>query len=99
MTPAQIRMARAALKLTVREIEKRTGVNKDSISRFEAGKDMLSGPHERLEQFFLDAGVIFLTPDDQGREGIRVKIATGRAAVASPEAGTRKSRRAAKSRA
>lgn len=72
MTPAQLRMARAALKLTVREIEQQTGVNKDSISRYEAGREILSGALQRLEKLFLDAGVIFLEADDAGREGIRV---------------------------
>jgi transcriptional regulator with XRE-family HTH domain len=99
MTPAQLRMARAALKLTVREIEERTGVNKDSISRFEAGREILSGSHQRLEQLFLEAGVIFLAPDDQGREGIKVKIVAGRTSAAKPSAGMRKSRRAGKTRA
>jgi len=72
MTPAQLRMARAALKLTVREIERQTGVNKDSISRYEAGREILSGALQRLEKLFLDAGVIFLEPDEAGGEGIRV---------------------------
>ena len=72
MTPAQLRMARAALKLTVREIEQQTGVNKDSISRYEAGREILSGALQRLEKLFLDAGVIFLDADEAGREGIRV---------------------------
>ena len=92
-------MARAALQLTVRDIERKIGVNKNTVSRYEVGKDILSGALQKIEKLFLDAGVIFLIPDDQGREGIRVKIATGRSAVASPEAGTRKSRRAGKARA
>jgi transcriptional regulator with XRE-family HTH domain len=94
MTPTQLRMARAALKLTVREIEKRTGVNKDSISRFEAGREVLSGAHQRLEQLFLEAGVIFLAPDDQGREGIKVKIATSRGSGLTTKARKRKTSRA-----
>ena len=73
MTPAQLRMARAALKLTVREVERQTGVNKDSISRYEAGREILSGALQRLEKLFLDAGVIFLEADEAGREGIRVR--------------------------
>jgi transcriptional regulator with XRE-family HTH domain len=72
MTPAQLRMARAALGMTVREIEKKTGVNKNTVVRYEGGREILSGALQRLETLFLDAGVIFLEADEAGREGIRV---------------------------
>ena len=53
-------MARAASKLTVREIEQATGVNKDSVSRYEAGRDILASALQKLEKLFLEAGIIFL---------------------------------------
>ena len=63
-------MARAALKLTVREIEQATGVNKDTVSRYEAGRDILASALQKLEKLFLDAGIIFLDEDASGGVGI-----------------------------
>jgi transcriptional regulator with XRE-family HTH domain len=65
-------MARAALQMTVREIEERTGVNKNTVSRYEAGKDILASALQQLEKLFLDAGVIFLAEDASGGAGIRL---------------------------
>ena len=72
MTPVQLRMARAALKLTVREVEQRTGVNKDSISRFEAGREILAGALKKLEELFREEGVVFIDGDASGGEGVRL---------------------------
>ena len=92
MTPVQLRMARAALVLTVREIEKKTGVNKNTVVRYEGGREILSGALQRLEKLFLDAGVIFLEADEAGREGIRVSMPNTKRAKM-PARTTRKSSR------
>lgn len=68
-------MSRAALKLTVREIERLTGVNKDTISRYEAGREILSSALQKLEKLFRDQGIIFLEPDAFGGAGIRLPAA------------------------
>ena len=65
-------MARAALGITVREIEERTGVNKNTVSRYEAGKDILSGALRRLELLFQHEGIIFIDADEHGGPGIRM---------------------------
>lgn len=92
MTPAQLRMARAALRMTVREIEQRTGVNKNTVVRYEGGREILSGALQRLEKLFLDAGVTFLEADETGREGIRVSMPVAKRAKM-PARTTRKSSR------
>ena len=72
MTPDQARMARAALKLTVRDVERLTGVNKDSVSRYEAGKEILATAFQKLEKLFLEAGIIFLDEEASGGAGMRL---------------------------
>ena len=78
MNPDQLRMARAALKLTVRDIERLTGVNKDSVSRYESGRDILASALQKLERFFRDEGVIFLDADLNGGVGLRMPAETNR---------------------
>lgn len=65
MTPAQLRMARALLRMKVSDVAEQAGVNKMTISALEAGK---KAPHAqtvtRLTQFFLGKGVIFIGPHE-----------------------------------
>ena len=70
VSPVQLRMARAALKLTLREIEAQIGVNKDTIVRIEAGKEVLAGAFQRLETFYRESGIVFVEPDRKGFAGI-----------------------------
>lgn len=70
--PIQLRMARAALDWTVRELATRTGVNKNTISRFEAEKDILAGSLREIEKVLLEAGIRFIDADDDYGPGIRV---------------------------
>jgi transcriptional regulator with XRE-family HTH domain len=72
MTPDQARMARAALKLTVRDVEELSGVKKDTVSRFEAGKEIGASAFQRLEKLYLAKGVIFLNEDAEGGQGVRL---------------------------
>jgi transcriptional regulator with XRE-family HTH domain len=74
MTPSQMRMARAALQMTVREVEKRTGVNKNTVSRYEAGREILASALQKMEQLFRDEGVIFLEADGTGGQGVRLPL-------------------------
>jgi len=72
MTPSQLRMARAALKLKVRDIEMRTGVNKNTVSRYEAGKEIVASALQKLEKMFRDEGIIFLNEETSEDEGLRL---------------------------
>ena len=57
MTPYQLRMARACLNLTVRELELRTGVNKNTVSRYEAAQEVLASAVLKLEAYFRQEGL------------------------------------------
>ena len=70
--PVQLRMARAALDWTVRELSDRTGVNKNTISRFESEKDILAGSLRKIEKALLEAGIQFIDADDEYGPSIRV---------------------------
>lgn len=74
ITPAQIRMARSALGVSVRELSEKTGVAESTIFRFETGKGgMQTGTLDRLEQALQEDGVIFVHADDAGGPGVRLK--------------------------
>ena len=72
MTPSQLRMARAALKLTVRQLELQTGVNKNTISRYEAGQEVLASAVQKLEMLFREEGLIFT--EENGTRGLGVLL-------------------------
>ena len=61
VTSAQVRAARGLLNWSVRELSKRSGVHRNTITNFETGK---SGGDERtvsaIREAFLAAGVTFL---------------------------------------
>ena len=65
-------MARAALKWTLREFERKTGVNKNTISRYEAGGSILSDTLEKLEAVLKAEGVVFIDADDECGPGVRL---------------------------
>jgi len=65
-------MARAALNWTVRELATRTGVNKNTISRFEAEKDILAGSLREIEKVLVESGIRFVDDDDEYGPGIRI---------------------------
>jgi len=70
MTPSQLRMARAALKLTVRQLEVRTGVNKNAISRYEAGREVLASTVQKLESLFREEGLTFIYENESRGLGV-----------------------------
>jgi transcriptional regulator with XRE-family HTH domain len=65
-----LRMARAGLGWNLQDLAKRSGVNANTISRFEIGRDILTGKLHRLEQTLREAGVDFL--DANGVIGVTV---------------------------
>ena len=75
MQPIHLRMARAALNWTVRDLEGKSQINKNTISRYEAGREVLSGTIDKLEKILESAGVTFIQEDDLGGPGIRLQKA------------------------
>ena len=67
MTPAQLRMARAAVRLGVREVAELAGVTPYTVSRFETEQGGLRlDTSEKLKAALGRLGVKFIN-DDQGR--------------------------------
>ena len=61
--PIQLRMARAALNWTVRDLAERAQVNKNTISRYETGSDIMASSLESLEKVLREAGIVFFEND------------------------------------
>ena len=59
ISSAQLRMARAALNLGVRELGALADVNPNTISRIENGNDSKSSTLDRLQAVFEERGISF----------------------------------------
>ncbi len=74
ITPAQIRMARAGLGISVRVLAERSSVAESTIHRFEASRGgMQTNTLDRLQIALEAAGAIFLPADATGGPGVRMK--------------------------
>lgn len=58
MTPAQCRMARAALKISTQRLAELAGVNATTVNSFEQGKDAYSSTVAKLRKALEEAGNI-----------------------------------------
>lgn len=75
LEPSQMRMARAALKISVRELAEMSGVADSTILRFESGKGaILTTNMKRMQEALEAAGVTFLPADSSGGPGVRLKV-------------------------
>ena len=72
MTPEQLRMARAALKIGVRELAEMADVTPNTISRIENGGDAMASTLKKLRQALEARGVAFI-PENGGGPGVRLK--------------------------
>jgi transcriptional regulator with XRE-family HTH domain len=59
MTPAQCRMARAALTWSVRECADKVGITPNTISSFELERSVRTSTVARLRDVFIANGVVF----------------------------------------
>jgi transcriptional regulator with XRE-family HTH domain len=94
VTSTQIRMARAAIAWTVRELAERSGVHRNTIVRIEAGEGSHGPTLAALQRAFEDAGIEFLeAADGVGGPGVRwrlgVKIPYDKKREAASEAASR----------
>jgi transcriptional regulator with XRE-family HTH domain len=72
VTSAQVRMARAALNWTVRDLAEATGLHRNTITNFEVGR--YAGNQESIsviEKVLRDAGVEFIAENGKG-PGVRL---------------------------
>ncbi len=74
MTPAQCRMARAALGLGVREVAALAEVSTNTITRLERGDALYPRTVEAIRAALEVAGVEFI-PENGGGPGVRLKKA------------------------
>lgn len=86
MRPIHVRMARAALNWTLNDLGERASVNKNTISKYEAGGSVMSDALQRIEKVLRDAGVQFI--DEETEHGTVLRI--------SPERGKRTTQRRAR---
>jgi transcriptional regulator with XRE-family HTH domain len=66
------RMARAALEWSLRDLQEKTGVNKNTLARFESGKGVLLSTAIKIEEVFVSAGITFLYEEGNRGPGIIV---------------------------
>ncbi|WKW51400.1 helix-turn-helix domain-containing protein [Rhodomicrobium lacus] len=74
ITGDQLRMARAALKLTVRDLAEITGIDKSTIARAEAGGRAYYATMVKLQEALESNGVEFLDPTDERGAGVALKL-------------------------
>lgn len=74
ITPLQVKLARTAVGLGVRELAAAAGVAPSTIQRFESGRgDMQSRTLDKVQQSLEASGVVFIPADSSGGPGIRLK--------------------------
>jgi transcriptional regulator with XRE-family HTH domain len=73
VTREQVRMARAALDWTVRDLAREAGVSANTVSRYENGTDAMGDTLMRFRRAFESAGIQFFDEDEQGGVGVRLK--------------------------
>jgi transcriptional regulator with XRE-family HTH domain len=73
MQPIHLRMARAALGWSLSDLADRAKVNLNTISRYEAGREVLSGTIGKIEKALEIAGIALIQEDDLGGPGIRMQ--------------------------
>ena len=69
----QIRMARAALDWGARDLANAAKIAHATVTRFEAGKDVLVDSLTRMEKALEKGGVVFIPRDANGGPGVRLK--------------------------
>jgi transcriptional regulator with XRE-family HTH domain len=74
VTGSQIRMARGALRLTVRDLSEMAEIDKGTISRIEGGANAYSMTLQRLRDVLERAGIVFIEADGYAGPGVRLKL-------------------------
>ena len=74
ITNAQIRLARACFKMTVRKLADLVGCTKDTISRIEKNGVARQATLGKIQEVLESSGVEFI-PENGGGAGVRLKYA------------------------
>lgn len=73
MTPAQSRMARAALQLGVRDVASLANVSPNTVARLERGDDLYPRTLSAIRLALETAGVTFIE-ENGGGPGVRLRL-------------------------
>ena len=76
MTPAQSRMARAALEMGVKELAERASVSTNTVVRLERGEALKERTVAAIRAALESAGVIFVSENGEG-PGVRLRKGSG----------------------
>ena len=71
ITCRQLKMARAGLDWSVRDLADKAGISANTISRIENGADSRASTLKTLQQIYEEAGIEFLS--ESGGVGVRYK--------------------------
>jgi transcriptional regulator with XRE-family HTH domain len=66
-------MARAALGWTLKDLADRAKVNLNTISRYEAGYEILTGTMQKIEEALRSEGVVFIDENEDFQPAIRIR--------------------------
>jgi len=80
MLPVQCKMARAALRLGVRELAQLATVSPNTVARLERGEEMRHQTIAALRATLEGAGVLFVLEDSDGGPGVRLARHRGKSA-------------------
>ena len=78
MRPIHLRMARAALGWTLKDLAERAKVNLNTVSRYEAGFEILSGTMQKIEDVLRAEGVDFIEEDEEFAPTIQIRKGAAR---------------------
>ncbi|ADP72003.1 helix-turn-helix domain protein [Rhodomicrobium vannielii ATCC 17100] len=70
----QLKMARAALGWTIRELAERARIHVNTAQRIEAGLPAQSATLQTVQRVYEDAGLEFIFADSGGGPGVRLKL-------------------------
>jgi transcriptional regulator with XRE-family HTH domain len=70
LKPVHVRLARAALRWSLVDLEEKTGISKNTLVRFEAGGGVNYSTAGKIEEAFTKEGVTFVYEDDTRGPGI-----------------------------
>jgi transcriptional regulator with XRE-family HTH domain len=70
LKPVHVRLARAALRWSLVDLEAKTGISKNTLVRFEAGGGVHLSTAVKIEETFTKAGISFVYEDETRGSGL-----------------------------
>ena len=70
LKPIHVRIARAAMRWSLVDLEEKTGISKNTLVRFEAGGGVNHSTAGKIEEAFINEGVKFVYEDDTRGPGV-----------------------------